>query len=100
MPHWHAVCLLSWKQLLFFTKQTIKLDEMNILEKQGIDSIPVAIKRKVKRDKMIIDLDFSVVAKEESAFKGEVNVGLCINCDSNIHCTWQRNNKMFCEHYQ
>lgn len=73
---------------------------MNILEKNGIDPLQVAIKRKTKRDKMIVDLDCTVVGNQKSILKGEISLGLCLNCDSNVYCTWQRNNKMFCEHYQ
>ncbi|WP_413997673.1 hypothetical protein ACMDB5_07665 [Flavobacterium sp. W1B] len=73
---------------------------MSLLSKKGIDYIPIVIKRKMKRDKMIVDLENSAVIKEKSVSINGINVGLCSHCDDNSHCNWKRNNTMFCEHYQ
>lgn len=72
---------------------------MSLLEKKGFDYIPIVIKRKLKKDKMIVDLDVSAVSKEKSIVTNGLISGLCSHCDDNLHCDWKRNNKMFCEHY-
>lgn len=54
--------------------------------------------QKISND-MVTDEVFSLT-NERLFTKGNTLSGLCTNCENNTHCDWQRENKIFCEHYQ
>lgn len=70
---------------------------MNVLSK--VSNINVATIVKDQKVGLTVDKSSSLaiqnlVLMESSCY------GLCSNCENNTQCAWQRENKIFCEHYQ
>jgi hypothetical protein len=72
---------------------------MNVFNKPTEGHVSITLKQSQKKDRMNINMGFSL-NKENSFIKGKTLSGLCCNCDNNMQCDWQRENKIFCEHYQ
>ena len=73
---------------------------MNVLNKQGTGYVPIGIDLDTIQHTKMQDRSGAATAVEDRIVTNEANLGLCSNCDNSSHCMWQRNNKMFCEHYQ
>ncbi|NRT12902.1 hypothetical protein [Flavobacterium sp. 14A] len=72
---------------------------MKVLNSQAVGYVPVGIDMEVMQKTTLQDRSITA-ASEDGSVISDVNLGLCINCENNNHCMWQRTNKMFCEHYQ
>lgn len=72
---------------------------MNILNKTRQGNVSVVVKQQDKENKSTNIMSFSET-NENSIFKPNYFFGLCSNCENNLQCAWQRENKIFCEHYQ
>lgn len=73
---------------------------MNVLNKQGTGYVPIGIDLGVMQNDKTHSRNELTILNEPILVIKEVAVGLCINCDNNSYCMWQKTNKMFCEHYQ
>jgi hypothetical protein len=72
---------------------------MNVFNKPRETHASVVVSQLKKNDQMSINVGFSL-NNENSLTKSKTLSGLCCNCENNTHCDWQRENKVFCEHYQ
>ena len=72
---------------------------MNVFNKPTEGHVSIAVKEQQKKGSMSINMGFSL-NNDNSVINGKTLSGLCSNCENNIQCDWQRENKIFCEHYQ
>lgn len=73
---------------------------MNIVDKQKNNSILCGIKINSIPLEIKVNSDFSLIEIDSLILMDAVHDGLCLNCDFKNQCFWQKNNKVFCEHYQ
>lgn len=72
---------------------------MNVLNKSRKENASILVKQQDKENNSTSKMDFSK-NNENSIFLPNYFFGLCSNCENNLQCAWQRENKIFCEHYQ
>jgi hypothetical protein len=73
---------------------------MNLLKKQTINSNLGRIDINSISQKTKVSSDFSSTQIDSLILMDSIHDGLCVNCDFRNECFWQKNNKVFCEHYQ